>query len=226
MEALWISYNAAIRMLHLVAHESNTSSLYFAQDSVHVMVAYAAVFLIKARTVPILSFHPADLLQLLLSVPSTIRREIEMTILNSLRTAAHIFSYQAAPPNTGCALQSTFLANVVALVEKACERRIARNIHQHAPRPFPGQHSEAHERPMHTTEMLNQSSHEAQQQIIHNSNHQDAASGKFDDSSLTPDYQKFDFDDNEMWSNIFASAGFAIDEGTFLPDVRGYYGAS
>lgn len=74
--------------------------------------------------------------------------------------------------------------------------------------------------------MLNQSSHEAQQQTIRNSDHQDAASGKFDDLSLTPDYQKFNFDDNEMWSNIFASAGFAIDDGTFLPDVRDYYGPS
>lgn len=51
MEALRISYNAAITMLELVADESNTSSLYFAQDSVHVMIAYAAVFLIKVRIV-------------------------------------------------------------------------------------------------------------------------------------------------------------------------------
>lgn len=52
MEALWICYNAAIRMLQLVADESNTPFLYFAQDSVHVMIAYAAVFLIKVRIFP------------------------------------------------------------------------------------------------------------------------------------------------------------------------------
>lgn len=61
MEALWITYNAAIRMLQLVADKSNTSSLYFAQDSVHVMVAYAAVFLIKVRLVSPSNNLPADL---------------------------------------------------------------------------------------------------------------------------------------------------------------------
>lgn len=49
MESLWISYSAALKMLQLVGDDSNRSCLYFAQDSVHVMIAYAAVFLIKVR---------------------------------------------------------------------------------------------------------------------------------------------------------------------------------
>lgn len=47
MEALWISYSAALKMIQLVADDANRSCLYFAQDSVHVMIAYAAIFLIK-----------------------------------------------------------------------------------------------------------------------------------------------------------------------------------
>ncbi|KAE9979458.1 hypothetical protein EG327_007023 [Venturia inaequalis] len=208
MEAFWISYNAAITMLELVADESNTSSLYFAQDSVHVMIAYAAVFLIK----------------LVLSVPGTIRHEIEATAINSLRTASEILSQQAAPPNTGCALQSMFLANVLGLVEHPSKSRLARNTLQNTPGPLPGQRSDAYETPMQTTKILGRSSNETPQRISHKSNGHDAIFSKYNDSSLVPDLQNFDFDDNEMWSNMFASAGFAIDDGTFLPDIGGNYG--
>lgn len=45
MGALWSSYSSAINMLKLVAQYSRF--LYFVQDSIHVMTAYAAVFLIK-----------------------------------------------------------------------------------------------------------------------------------------------------------------------------------
>ncbi|KAE9968109.1 hypothetical protein BLS_006017 [Venturia inaequalis] len=202
------SYNAAITMLELVADESNTSSLYFAQDSVHVMIAYAAVFLIK----------------LVLSVPGTIRHEIEATAINSLRTASEILSQQAAPPNTGCALQSMFLANVLGLVEHPSKSRLARNTLQNTPGPLPGQRSDAYETPMQTTKILGRSSNETPQRISHKSNGHDAIFSKYNDSSLVPDLQNFDFDDNEMWSNMFASAGFAIDDGTFLPDIGGNYG--
>jgi hypothetical protein len=45
MEALWVSYLSALKMLHLI--RQHASCLYFAQDSVHVMTAYSAAFLIK-----------------------------------------------------------------------------------------------------------------------------------------------------------------------------------
>jgi hypothetical protein len=56
-----------------------------------------------------------------------------------------MFSQQAAPAGSGCALQSMFLANVVALVEKACQRRIARSTLEHEVRPCPGQQADQHE---------------------------------------------------------------------------------
>ena len=46
-EAIWNSYSSALDMLKLVSETSASQLLYFAQDSVHVMIAYAAVFLIK-----------------------------------------------------------------------------------------------------------------------------------------------------------------------------------
>lgn len=45
MAPLWESYSNAIEMLKLVCHFS--TRLYFAQDSIHVMTAYSAAFLIK-----------------------------------------------------------------------------------------------------------------------------------------------------------------------------------
>lgn len=45
LEALWASYSSAIEMLKLVSGFS--LRLYYAQDSIHVMIAYSAAFLIK-----------------------------------------------------------------------------------------------------------------------------------------------------------------------------------
>lgn len=46
-EAIWNSCVSALNMLKLVSELSTSQLLYFAQDSVHVMIAYATVFLIK-----------------------------------------------------------------------------------------------------------------------------------------------------------------------------------
>jgi hypothetical protein len=46
-EAIWNSYSSAVDMLKLVSDPSSSQLVYFAQDSVHVMIAYATVFLIK-----------------------------------------------------------------------------------------------------------------------------------------------------------------------------------
>lgn len=45
--AIWTSHACAIEMLSLVSKPNVSPLLYFAQDSVHVMIAYAAVFLVK-----------------------------------------------------------------------------------------------------------------------------------------------------------------------------------
>ena len=47
-QALWLCYTSAVGMLELISQEFGPLKLlYFAQDSVHVMTAYAATFLIK-----------------------------------------------------------------------------------------------------------------------------------------------------------------------------------
>jgi hypothetical protein len=50
-EAIWNSCSSALDMLKLVSAPSASQLVYFAQDSVHVMIAYATVFLIKVLAV-------------------------------------------------------------------------------------------------------------------------------------------------------------------------------
>ncbi len=50
--ALWLSFSSATDMLNLVADPAIQSFLYFAQDSIHVMTAYAAVLLVKVSLRP------------------------------------------------------------------------------------------------------------------------------------------------------------------------------
>jgi hypothetical protein len=47
IEAIWHSYSSALDMLKLVSEPSASQLVYYAQDSVHVMIGGAVVFLIK-----------------------------------------------------------------------------------------------------------------------------------------------------------------------------------
>ena len=60
LQAIWCGYNAALDVLRLVADQSNAAFLYFVQDSVHVMIAYAAVLLVKVRSATHESMPVAD----------------------------------------------------------------------------------------------------------------------------------------------------------------------
>jgi hypothetical protein len=53
VESLWAAYSSALRMLRLIPRHSSHVS--FAQDSVHVMLAYCAAFLVKVCAT---SSHP------------------------------------------------------------------------------------------------------------------------------------------------------------------------
>lgn len=46
-QSLLISYSSAIEMLQLLVQPAFSPHLYFVQDSIHIMIAYAAIFLVK-----------------------------------------------------------------------------------------------------------------------------------------------------------------------------------
>ncbi|KAL4940478.1 fungal-specific transcription factor domain-containing protein [Aspergillus oleicola] len=91
----WLSYQSALDMLHLVAESS--SLLYLVQDSIHVMTAYAAIFLIK----------------LLLSSKHDIVREIEPTATQAIKDAGDTFARLSAPASSSCTFQVRFLENIL-----------------------------------------------------------------------------------------------------------------
>jgi len=107
LEALWTSYSSAVEMLRLICRHPTHARL--AQDSVHVMTAYCAKFLIK----------------LLMSAPSTITNEVESEALITIDNAARALRESPpSPAQASCTLQSTFLARLTTnYLEKQASKR-------------------------------------------------------------------------------------------------------
>ncbi|KAI5303088.1 hypothetical protein KEM56_000044 [Ascosphaera pollenicola] len=96
-QALWVCYMSALEMLRLVIDRLGAGShLFYCQDSVHVMIAYATVILIK----------------MLLSLPGELPPESETQVLDIIREASEAFGRQQPPGNTSCYYQYRFLANI------------------------------------------------------------------------------------------------------------------
>ncbi|KIV86244.1 hypothetical protein PV11_01867 [Exophiala sideris] len=188
---IWSSNATAIQMLKLVSDPAVSPILYFAQDSVHVMIAYAAVFLIK----------------LLFCVPKHARADLETMTIEALRDAARSFAHQAAPPNSSCWLQAKFLENVLNDYSRPSRLRTETNDLAEAGRVAPHQHSrtrahnEADSSALHQ-EMEGADAHGEQSQLLND--------------TISPDFALWD---DDMWEPMFASAGFNITDGTFLADA-------
>ncbi|KAM5361430.1 hypothetical protein ACJZ2D_013120 [Fusarium nematophilum] len=106
LETIWVAYTSAMSMLQLISRFS--SQPYFAQDSIHVMTAYSAVFLVK----------------ILLSVPSLATGQVESNTIEAIQVAAGAFPSQSGTPRSSCALQARFLSRVASkLLESQGERR-------------------------------------------------------------------------------------------------------
>ncbi|KAK2002618.1 fungal-specific transcription factor domain-containing protein [Colletotrichum falcatum] len=174
MESLWVSYSSALEMLHLICRHS--SSLYFAQDSIHVMTAYSAAFLIK----------------LLLSTPDPISRQIEVDVHSAISGAALVFSQQAAPPGSSCALQSRFLNNVLARISKHVNR-------------------EAVNRETNPSECRSQPETNRRELVTDDATAPPSRIFSYAEGGLA-----LDFADDQSWAEIMAEAGFNAQEGVFF----------
>ncbi|KAL9473227.1 hypothetical protein ACSS6W_007607 [Trichoderma asperelloides] len=102
LDIIWAAFTGAMDMLKLTSR--HPSLLYLAQDSIHVMTAYSAAFLVK----------------LLLSAPDIIVQDIESTVVDTIRAAAQAFSQAGATAGTSCELQARFLNNIAT---KLSQRR-------------------------------------------------------------------------------------------------------
>jgi hypothetical protein len=203
MEALWASYSSAIKMLKLVAQYSRF--LYFVQDSVHVMTAYAAVFLIKVSLSSInlkQSIYKFGL-KLLLSAPSSIVREIEETTMETMRTAAGVFSQQSAPADSSCFLQSRFLFKIMSNYDEL--RQNNAEIHGSAGRT-------PYDNSTNTVDDSENAPHQIgayltpSRQTNANTEREAGSAERFD-CILT---------DGDAWEDFLANAGFSVQDGYFF----------
>ncbi|KND88623.1 Protein priB [Tolypocladium ophioglossoides CBS 100239] len=191
LERVWVAYSSAVDMLHLISRHS--ALLYFAQDSVHVMTAYSAAFLVK---LPVLA-------------PESVVGAVESTTIHAMRTAARAFFSQAGPPGSSCALQAKFLNNIASkLSEKGKERR---------DRPADISVSDKVDVP---TSYQNQQVSTADSGLLIESDGitpQPSERATPEISALQQGNLDLLFADVDAWANMFSSAGFNTQDGVFLP---------
>lgn len=131
--------------------------------------------------------------------------------MEAIRSAAKTLAEQAAPPNTGCALQANFLYNVALEYEASHEppsrSRSHRQDPSHVDNPrttaAPGRTSPLHVR----TDTLSQDMQEIETSAIDSI--QDLQDTPFSDGTDP-------LANDEVWAIIFANAGFDVDAGAFM----------
>ncbi|KAF5538694.1 hypothetical protein FPHYL_12471 [Fusarium phyllophilum] len=100
IDTVWVAYSSALSMLQLISRFSEY--VCFAQDSIHVMTAYSAAFLVKITLV----------------FSDFISGPLESTCIEAIQQAAQVFSNQSGSISSSCTLQASFLQRVaMKLVE-------------------------------------------------------------------------------------------------------------
>ncbi|CAJ0554906.1 Ff.00g134190.m01.CDS01 [Fusarium sp. VM40] len=94
LDTIWIAYSSALSMLELISR--NSVHICFAQDSIHIMTAYSAAFLVKV----------------LLSVSGLLASRMASDTIEAIQNAARVFSDQSGCISSSCTLQATFLTKV------------------------------------------------------------------------------------------------------------------
>lgn len=155
---------------------------------------------------------------------------MESPALDAIRNGMRTFAEQAAPTNTGCALQSIFLQNVLLEYQA-----ISEHPHQTSHR----QQDHGYTRPSHESSCQNPAtSNEFRSTTDNRDYHRPGTSSvplqyveeadmmsRYDDQDPAPialsdlPLTNLDFTDNDSWALIFANAGFNIDQGTFILPV-------
>ncbi|KAF7922330.1 uncharacterized protein EAE97_011072 [Botrytis byssoidea] len=199
--ALWQCSSSAVGMLENISKVIGPlKQLYFVQDSVHVMTAYAAIFLIK----------------LLLSLPKNLRLDLETQSLQAILLSSDTFSEQCATQMTGCAMQARFLKNLVGKYHRL-------KSHASSQVRDPGVHSHQHEDPTSLESLQNRmntdvgTSYQVPRPL---QSYQDTGEST-DTTSIngsTPNFSTDLLHDKEIWDGLLTDAGFWMSEGNLLSD--------
>ncbi|KAL4881817.1 hypothetical protein BJY04DRAFT_207301 [Aspergillus karnatakaensis] len=197
----WLSYETAVEMLQLIADSSPV--LYLAQDPIHVMTAYAAIFLIK----------------LLLSSPLMRTPEIEQSAKATIRDVATTFGALSGPPTSSCSYQARFLENILSEFDRVKRQPSAARASGPDSVAVGTNSHNAHGEEQRTVQQWitppadkpslfppTTSTPLAHNLTILEGGH--SVEGQEDFG--------FSFGDEETWDDIFAAAGFSIQEGVFF----------
>lgn len=210
LDTIWLAYRSAMSMLRLISHYS--AHLYFAQDSIHVMTAYSAAFLVKVILPP--EYRSTFLLvanrytQILLSVPSSVTEQVESDTIQAIQGAAEVFSKQSGTTNCSCALQARFLTKVAA---KLLQHRSGRNL-SHC--------SSASDPPCQVT-LQDREALEGElglaSELFLNGNHLESLDPTTSEISVLQGGLDFSFEGDQVWSELFASMGLMTQDEVFIP---------
>ena len=175
------------------------------------MIAYATVFLVKVTKPLQPRLNPANTVQLLVSAPNYIRSEMERPAIEAIRNAAKTLAEQAAPPNTGCALQANFLYNVALEYETSHEPQRRSKTYRRNPSHVDDSRTAAtagRTSPLYVrTDGLSQDVQDIET----------PAMGSIQNPQDTPLSDGADpLANDEIWAVIFANAGFNVDAGAFM----------
>jgi hypothetical protein len=131
--------------------------------------------------------------------------------MKSIRSAAKTLAEQAAPPNTGCALQANFLYNVTLEYEASHEPPHRSRSHRQDPSHVDNSRTTSDPNrtlPLHVrTDALSQNIQGIETPAIDSI--QDLRDTPFLDGSDP-------LANDEVWAIIFANAGFDVDTGAFM----------
>ncbi|KAH8654446.1 hypothetical protein BGZ60DRAFT_435582 [Tricladium varicosporioides] len=188
--ALWLCSSSAIGMLDQVSREFGPlKQLYFVQDSIHAMVAYAALFLIK----------------MLVSLPRSVRVDFESHSIEAIGRASETFEGQCATEMTGCAMQARFLKTVVQKYQ---------NLKADAANgAFGHQNSISGQPNPPTGEMIGLAFHNHD-----TGNNENQAIGTHQEHLSPDEFGPGILNDKEMWENLFTEVGFWMSDGVNLSE--------
>ncbi|TGO36932.1 hypothetical protein BHYA_0111g00320 [Botrytis hyacinthi] len=199
--ALWQCSSSAIGMLENISKVIGPlKQLYFVQDSVHVMTAYAAIFLIK----------------LLLSLPENLRTDLETQSLQAILLSSDTFSEQCATQMTGCAMQARFLKNLVGKYHRL-KSHASSQVREH------GVHSHQPDDPTSLESLQNRINTDVGTSYqVHRPLQSYQDTGELTDTTSingsTPDFSTGLLHDKEIWDGLLTYAGFWMSEGNLLSD--------
>jgi hypothetical protein len=138
---------------------------------------------------------------MLLSLPSSLSKEFEASSIEAIRKTARTFEDQCATQRTSCALQARFLTNVAIQYENLKLR--PRSVAAAPP---------SQERVLNSNLSVQTDNRNMQ-----------PAEGSLNTDSTSIEYERpaagnWTLDDNEQWERMFATAGYSIQDGVFMPD--------